>query len=59
MNLLPIPVLDGGHILYNLIEIVTRRPVPERVQAMGLQIGLLLIGGIMMLAVYNDVNRLL
>ena len=59
MNLLPIPVLDGGHILYNLIEIVTRRPVPEKVQAMGLRLGLLLRGGIMMLAVFNDVNRLL
>lgn len=59
MNLLPIPVLDGGHILYNLIEIVTRRPVPDRVQAFGLQIGLLLISGIMMLAVFNDVTRLL
>jgi len=59
MNLMPIPILDGGHILYNLIEIVTRRPVPEKVQAFGLQIGLLLISGIMMLAVYNDVARLL
>ena len=59
MNLMPIPVLDGGHILYNLIEIVTRRPVPEKVQSFGLQIGLLLISGIMMLAVYNDVTRLL
>ena len=59
MNLMPIPILDGGHILYNLIEIVTRRPVPEKVQAFGLQIGLLLISGIMMLAVYNDVTRLL
>ncbi len=59
MNLMPIPILDGGHILYNLIEIVTRRPVPEKVQAFGLQIGLLLISGIMVLAVYNDVTRLL
>ncbi|MGA1071488.1 MAG: RIP metalloprotease RseP [Pseudohongiellaceae bacterium] len=59
MNLMPIPILDGGHILYNLIEIVTRRPVPEKVQSFGLQIGLLLISGIMMLAVYNDVARLL
>lgn len=59
MNLMPIPVLDGGHILYNLIEIVTRRPVPEKVRSFGLQIGLLLISGIMMLAVYNDVARLL
>ena len=59
MNLMPIPILDGGHILYNLIEIVTRRPVPEKVQSFGLQIGLLLISGIMVLAVYNDVTRLL
>jgi len=59
MNLMPIPILDGGHILYNLIEVVTRRPVPEKVQAFGLQIGLLLISGIMVLAVYNDVTRLL
>lgn len=59
LNLLPIPVLDGGHLLYYMIEAVIRRPVPERIQAFGLQLGLLLISGIMVLAVYNDVNRLL
>jgi len=59
MNLLPIPVLDGGHLLYYAIEAVIRRPVPERIQAFGLQLGLLLISGIMVLAIYNDVNRLL
>lgn len=59
LNLLPIPVLDGGHLLYYTIEAIIRRPVPERVQAMGLQLGLLIIGGIMMLAIYNDVSRLL
>lgn len=59
LNLLPIPVLDGGHLLYYLIEGITRRPVPERIQAWGLQLGLLLISGIMVLAVYNDVSRLL
>lgn len=59
LNLLPIPVLDGGHLLYYTIEAIIRRPVPERVQAMGLQLGLLMIGGIMMLALYNDVTRLL
>lgn len=59
MNLLPIPVLDGGHLLYYTIEAIIRRPVPERIQAMGLQLGLLVIGGIMMLAIYNDVSRLL
>ena len=59
LNLLPIPVLDGGQLLYCLIEGVTRRPVPERVQAWGLQLGLLMISGTTMLAIYNDVNRLL
>lgn len=59
LNLLPIPVLDGGHLLYYTIEAIIRRPVPERVQAMGLQLGLLIIGSIMILAVYNDVSRLL
>jgi regulator of sigma E protease len=59
LNLLPIPVLDGGHLLYYTIEAVIRRPVPEKIQAMGLQLGLLLISGIMMLALYNDVSRLL
>jgi len=59
LNLLPIPVLDGGHLLYYMIEGITRRPVPERIQAWGMQLGLLLISGIMVLAVYNDVSRLL
>jgi regulator of sigma E protease len=59
MNLLPIPVLDGGHLMYYAIEAVIRRPVPERIQAFGLQLGLLLISGVMVLAVYNDVSRLL
>ncbi len=59
LNLLPIPVLDGGHLLYYMIEGVIRRPVPERIQAWGLQLGLLLISGIMVLAIYNDVSRLL
>ena len=59
LNLLPIPVLDGGHLMYYMIEAVIRRPVPERIQAWGLQLGLLLISGIMVLAIYNDVSRLL
>lgn len=59
LNLLPIPVLDGGHLLYYMIEAVIRRPVPERIQAWGLQVGLLLISGIMVLAIFNDVTRIL
>ena len=58
-NLLPIPVLDGGHLFYYTMEAIMGRPVPERVQTWGLQLGLSLIFGIMILAIYNDVNRLL
>lgn len=58
INLLPIPVLDGGHLLYYFIELVAGRPVPERVQMWGLQMGMFLIMGIMVLAFYNDLTRL-
>lgn len=58
LNLLPIPVLDGGHLLYYFIEFVTGKPVPERIQVWGLQIGMFLIVSIMLLAFYNDLMRL-
>ena len=58
INLLPIPVLDGGHLLYYFIELIAGRPVPERVQVWGLQVGTFLIMGIMVLAFYNDIARL-
>ena len=59
LNILPIPVLDGGQILFCFIELITRRPVPEKVQAWSLQLGLLIISSIMVLAIYNDFNRFL
>jgi len=59
LNLLPIPMLDGGHLFYYLIEALIRRPLPERIQAMGMQLGILLIASIMFVAFYNDINRLL
>ncbi|GAB1408117.1 RIP metalloprotease RseP [Thermomonas brevis] len=59
INLLPIPVLDGGHLLYYLIELVTGRPVGERVMAAGQYVGLALIAGLMGLAFYNDILRLM
>lgn len=58
INLLPIPVLDGGHLLYYFIELVAGKPVPERVQVWGLQVGMFLIMSIMILAFYNDLTRL-
>ena len=58
INLLPIPVLDGGHLLYYFIEVIAGRPVPERVQAWGLQAGMFIIFSIMILAFYNDLTRL-
>lgn len=58
LNLLPIPVLDGGHLLYYFFELITGKPVPERVQVWGLQIGMFLIVSIMLLAFYNDLTRL-
>ncbi len=58
MNLLPIPVLDGGHLLYYLIELVTGHPVGERIQMAGQFIGLALLAGLMLLAHYNDFARL-
>jgi regulator of sigma E protease len=59
LNLLPIPVLDGGHLLFFAVEAVTRRPVSEAVQAQGQRIGLALILSLMTLAFYVDIARLL
>jgi regulator of sigma E protease len=58
LNLLPIPMLDGGHLLYYLIEAARGRPVSERVQLMGLKIGMALLLSLMLLALYNDLLRL-
>jgi regulator of sigma E protease len=57
-NLLPIPVLDGGHLLYYLIEAVKGSPVPEKIQMAGYQAGLFLVIGLSLLALYNDIMRL-
>ena len=58
LNLLPIPLLDGGHLIYYLIESVMRRPVPEAVQIYGQQVGMFLLLGLMGLAIYNDLMRI-
>lgn len=57
-NLLPIPVLDGGHLLYYLIEAIKGSPVSERVQLLGYQVGLFLIIGLSLMAFYFDILRL-
>ncbi|MCQ4304391.1 RIP metalloprotease RseP [Stutzerimonas frequens] len=58
LNLLPIPVLDGGHLLFYLVEWVRGRPLSERVQGWGVQIGISLVVGVMLLALVNDLGRL-
>ncbi len=59
LNLLPIPLLDGGHLMYYAIEIVKGRPVSERAMELGQRVGLALLLVMMAFAFYNDLNRLL
>lgn len=58
INLLPIPVLDGGHIVYGLIELVTRRKVSLRIQGIATTVGLTILGCLIILVLYNDLVRL-
>ena len=57
LNLLPIPVLDGGHLLYYMVEILKGSPVSEAVMETGQRMGLALLGLLMVVAFYNDFNR--
>ena len=57
-NLLPIPVLDGGHLLYLSVEVIKGKPVSEKVQILAYQFGLALVIGLSILAMYNDIMRL-
>jgi regulator of sigma E protease len=58
LNLLPIPVLDGGHLMYYIIETIKGSPLSERTMMLGQQVGVALLGGLMMLAFYNDLTRI-
>ena len=58
LNLLPIPMLDGGHLVYYFVELVRGRPVSEKVQAFGMRIGMALLFSLMALAMLNDIARL-
>ncbi|WP_164521445.1 RIP metalloprotease RseP [Iodobacter ciconiae] len=58
LNLLPLPVLDGGHLMYHTVEFLTGRRLPPGAEAFGQQIGIILLLGLMSLALYNDIHRL-
>jgi len=58
LNLLPVPLLDGGHLLYYFAEFLTGKPVSERVQEFGQRIGIGLLGLLMFFALFNDLQRL-
>lgn len=58
VNLLPIPVLDGGHLLYYIVELIRGKPLSESVQEMGYKIGLMLVLGLMIFTIMNDIGRL-
>lgn len=59
MNLLPVPVLDGGHLLFYIIELIKGSPVSEAVEEVGMRIGIAMVGSLMVLAFYNDILRLI
>ncbi|HEY0268746.1 MAG TPA: RIP metalloprotease RseP [Methyloradius sp.] len=59
LNLLPVPVLDGGHLLYYMIEIFKGSPVSDKTMEMGQRVGFALLGLLMACAFYNDINRLI
>lgn len=59
LNLLPIPVLDGGHLLYHMMEFVRRRPLSERSMEISQRIGMSILLALMVFAFFNDISRLL
>ena len=58
LNLLPIPVLDGGHLMFHLAEMISGRPPSEQIQSLGQQVGVLALIALMGLAIFNDIARL-
>ena len=59
LNLLPIPVLDGGHLMYYIVEIFKGSPVSDQTMLAGQKIGFVLLGLLMTIAIFNDFNRLI
>jgi regulator of sigma E protease len=58
LNLLPVPLLDGGHLMYYLVEIIKGSPVSERVLEVGQRVGMVVLFSLMAFAIYNDIQRL-
>jgi regulator of sigma E protease len=58
LNLLPVPVLDGGHLLFYAYEAVARKPLGAKVQEAGYRVGLALLLGLMLFATWNDLQKL-
>ncbi len=59
LNLLPIPILDGGHLMYYLIEMIRGAPLSDKIMLIGQRIGLTMLLALMTFAIYNDINRLI
>lgn len=59
LNLLPVPLLDGGHLMYYVAEVLTGRPVSERTMEIGSRVGMMLLLLLMSFALFNDLQRLL
>jgi regulator of sigma E protease len=58
INLLPLPILDGGHLMYLVLELIRGKPVSEKAQELGFRIGALLLLTLMGIALLNDISRL-
>lgn len=58
LNLLPIPMLDGGHLMYYIVEMIRGKAVSEQIQLLGFKIGMIVLGSMMLLALFNDLMRL-
>ncbi len=58
LNLLPIPILDGGHLLYCVFEVILRRPLSEEVRLMGARVGFIVLVALMAVAIFNDIARM-
>jgi regulator of sigma E protease len=59
MNLLPVPVLDGGHLFFYVFEAIFKKPLPQKVQKIGFQLGLSLVLALMIFTTFNDLRQLM